>query len=162
MAEQGKDFDFDIGGILEGLGMGKVLGVVGKGKEGKGAKSEGKIKLGGLLSGLGGLIDTLSELSEKGEALSRTGEIDIEGLKGKKGKAMYGFTIRTLAPEEPGYKTKPFTVSHFGNVKKDKQGKAVVEEVREPMVDIFDEKDHVLVVAEIPGVDEENVKVEIK
>jgi len=141
MAEEKKKpggFNIDVGGILEGFGLG------GKGK------------------GLGGLINTLVELAEKGEALSKTGELDIEGLKGKKGKAMYGFTVRTLAPEDPGYKTKPFTVSHFGNVKKDKQGKAVVEEVREPMVDIFDEKDHVLLVAEIPGVDEENVKVEIK
>ncbi|MBU4311329.1 MAG: Hsp20/alpha crystallin family protein, partial [Candidatus Omnitrophica bacterium] len=38
----------------------------------------------------------------------------------------------------------------------------VVEEEREPMVDVFDEKDHILVVAELPGVEEANIKTEIK
>jgi len=36
-----------------------------------------------------------------------------------------------------------------------------VEEVREPIVDIFDEKDHILVIVELPGVTKEKIKIEI-
>jgi HSP20 family protein len=53
-------------------------------------------------------------------------------------------------------------VQPFGNVRKDKEtGKAVVSEVREPMVDVFDEPEHVLVVAEMPGVDQECLTLDL-
>ena len=43
-------------------------------------------------------------------------------------------------------------VEPFGNVTKDKEsGRTVVHEVREPLVDVFEEDDHVLVIAEMPG-----------
>lgn len=38
----------------------------------------------------------------------------------------------------------------------------MVEELREPIVDVFDEKDHILVVAELPGIKEEDIKTDIK
>ncbi|MFQ5842993.1 MAG: Hsp20/alpha crystallin family protein, partial [Thermodesulfobacteriota bacterium] len=38
----------------------------------------------------------------------------------------------------------------------------VVDEVREPMVDTFDEGDFILVVAEMPGVNESDAKYEVK
>ena len=37
-----------------------------------------------------------------------------------------------------------------------------MEEEREPIVDVFDEKDHILVIAELPGVSEEDIKTELK
>ena len=37
----------------------------------------------------------------------------------------------------------------------------VVHETREPIVDVFEEKDHVLVVAEMPGVEAEDVRIEV-
>ena len=119
------------------------------------AKKEAGLNLGGILEGLGGLLDVVGKLAEKGEALKKTGEIDIEGLTGKKGKMMYGFTINTLAKGGA-------QVSSFGNVKRTKEGKTVVEEEREPEADIFDEKDHVLVVAEMPGVEESDIKLDLK
>ena len=69
-------------------------------------------------------------------------------------KGIYGFTVRTLAGGEP-------KVEPFGNIKKTPKG-PVVEAEREPIVDVFDEKDHILVVAELPGVDEGDIKKEIK
>jgi HSP20 family protein len=107
----------------------------------------GKIGFGGLFKGLGNLIDLASKLSEEGYA--RRG--DIRGLpKGAKG--VYGFSIRTLAG-------KP-VIESFGNIRETAQG-PVVEEVREPMVDVFDEKDHILVIAELPGVSESEIKIEL-
>ncbi len=68
-------------------------------------------------------------------------------------KGVYGFKISTLS----GGKS---VIETFGNVKETAKG-PVVEEVREPMVDVFDEKDHILVIVELPGVSKENIKVEV-
>ena len=107
----------------------------------------GKISFGGLFKGLGNLIDLASKLSEEG--VEERGE--IKGLpKGAKG--VYGFSIRTLAG-------KP-VIESFGNIRETAKG-PVVEEVREPMIDIFDEADHISVIAELPGVSEDEIKVEL-
>ena len=113
--------------------------------------------LGGLFKGLGDLIDTASKLAEKGEALSKSGEIDFSGLNKIKGlkdlKGVYGVRVRTMADGKP-------SVQPFGNIKKTPKG-PVVEEVREPIVDIFDEPEEINVVAEMPGIDEKDVQLEI-
>jgi HSP20 family protein len=107
----------------------------------------GKISFGGLFKGLGNLIDLASKLSEEG--YERRGEIG--GLpKGAKG--VYGFNIRTLAGRP--------VIESFGNIRETAKG-PVVEEVREPMVDVFDEEDRILVIAELPGVSESEIKVEV-
>ncbi|MFA4844531.1 MAG: archaeal heat shock protein Hsp20 [Candidatus Margulisiibacteriota bacterium] len=128
-------------------------------KEKKGKKEEPKVEagfnLGGIFEGLGSLLDVVGKLAEKGEELKKTGAIDIEGLGGKKGKMMYGFTINTMAKGGP-------KVSSFGNIHRTPEGKTVVEEEREPEVDIFDEKDHVLLVVEMPGIEETDIKLDLK
>ena len=107
----------------------------------------GKINLGGLFKGFGNLMDLVSKLSEEG--VERRGE--IRGLpNGAKG--VYGFSVRTLAG-------KP-VIESFGNIKETAKG-PIVEEVREPMVDVFDEEDRILVIAELPGVSENEVKIEV-
>ncbi len=107
----------------------------------------GKISFGGLFKGLGNLIDLASKLSEEG--YERKGE--IRGLP-ERAKGVYGFSIRTMAG-------KP-VIESFGNIRETAKG-AVVEEVREPMVDVFDEEDHILVIAELPGVSENEIKIEV-
>jgi HSP20 family protein len=108
----------------------------------------GKISFGGLFKGIGNLIDLAAKLSEEG--VEKKGE--IRGLpKGAKG--VYGFSVRTLAG-------KPI-IETFGNIKETAKG-PVVEEVREPMVDVFDEENRILVIAELPGVSEEEIKVDIE
>jgi len=107
----------------------------------------GKISFGGLFKGLGSLIDLASKLNEEG--VEKRGEIkglprDVHGV--------YGFNIRTLAG-------KP-VIESFGNIRETAKG-PVVEEVREPLVDIFDEKDYILVIAELPGVTREEIKIEV-
>lgn len=126
-----------------------------EGEEGKIDFGVGKISIGGLggiFGGIGKLIDSVARMSEEGPSvISEKGE--IRGL-GEKAKGVYGFTIRTLA----GGETK---VEPFGNIKRTPKG-PVVEELREPIVDVFDEKDHILVVAELAGVQESDIKVEVK
>ena len=66
---------------------------------------------------------------------------------------MYGFSVRTLAGKKP-------VVETFGNIKRTKEG-PVIEEVREPIVDVVEEKDFVRVIAELAGVSKEDVKIKI-
>jgi HSP20 family protein len=128
---------------------------------------DGSIDLGfgGLFKGLGDLIDVLGELAEKGETeITRTGEINFGGTEGKKPageggekkglRGVYGLTVRTGVGGIP-------RVERFGNIRATEEG-PVVEEVREPLVDVFDEAQEIVIVAELPGVSEEDVRVEVQ
>lgn len=112
----------------------------------------------GMLGALGGLIDQLGKLSEEAQkadgTTTRSGEFNL--CQDKRVSGVYGFTIRSgLGEREP-------KVEPFGNLRKDAQtGHVVVQEIREPMTDLFDEPTHVLVVAEVPGIETEDVQLEI-
>jgi len=110
--------------------------------------------LGGVLRGLGDLLEKLGELAETGKELSQTGEIHGSG---KQVRGIYGFTVKVgLGDQGP-------RIEPFGNIRRDiKSGRTEVQEVREPMVDIFEEEDHLLVLAELPGIGKENVRVDVK
>lgn len=110
--------------------------------------------LGGLFKGLGNLVDLVSELSEKGQIIKErteqfTGEGPLKDLKG-----VYGFSFKMGSGGEP-------EVQSFGNVKKSEEG-PVVDEVREPMTDIFEEENEIQIIAEMPGVDEKDVKLDLQ
>lgn len=108
----------------------------------------------GILGGLTDLVEKLGELAETGEKLSRSGH--IQG-KDKELKGVYGFSVKVGLGGE-GAKVEP-----FGNIRQDEAtGESVVQEVREPMVDIFEEKDHTIVVAETPGISTEDVQIEVR
>lgn len=109
----------------------------------------GKISLGGVFKGLGELIDMAQKVAEKGETIRREGK--IKGM-GKEVRGVYGFSIRTLGG-------KPI-IEPFGNIKESPEG-PVVEEVREPMVDVFDEKDHIRIIAEMPGVERDDIHIDV-
>jgi len=109
---------------------------------------------GGILSGLTGLLNKLSELAETGAELRHSSE--IRGL-GNKAQGIYGFTVKT------GLGDQAARVEPFGNIRADKKtGQPVVEEIREPAVDVFEEKDYVLIVAEMPGINAGDVKLAVK
>jgi HSP20 family protein len=111
----------------------------------------------GLFKGLADLVEKLGDLAEKGQELRQTGEIKGEG---KDIRGVYGFTVKVGLGDkgDKGVKVEP-----FGNVRRDaKSGETVVQEIREPVVAIFEEKDHTLVVAELPGVSVEDVRLEVK
>ena len=123
-----------------------------------GTPSEGGIGagLGGILMGLGSLVEKLGELAETGREFSQTGEIRGPG-SGKELRGIYGFTVKVGIGGE-GVKVEP-----FGNIRRDEEsGRSVVQEVREPAVDVFEERDHTLVVAAMPGIGAEDVRLEVK
>lgn len=114
----------------------------------------GKLNLGGLFKGIEKLIDLATELKEAGGEIRKEGEIDLSHLKeGMKG--VFGFSIKTASGEKS-------VVERFGNIKKTREGSVVVEEERVPLTDVFDEKDEILIIAEIPGVREEGISLTLK
>ena len=113
----------------------------------------GKLSLGGLFKGIEKLVDLAADLKEAGGEIKKEGEIDLSHLKeGMKG--VFGFSIKTAVGGRP-------IVEPFGNIKKTPKGPKVEEE-REPITDVFDEKEEVRVYAEMPGVNEEDVKLGLK
>ena len=113
---------------------------------------------GGFLSGLGSLVEQLGVLVEQAEkagaVVNHSGRINLGTAS--KAKSVYGFTVKS-AVGDTAAKVEP-----FGNIRRGDDGKLVaVHEVREPMVDVFDEPTRLLVVAEVPGVDAENVELEM-
>ena len=113
---------------------------------------------GGFFSGLGKLVEQLGKLAQEAEqsggSLSKTGDFKVGSDQRSKG--VYGFSIKT------GLGDKGPRVEPFGNIRKDEDGKLVaVHEIREPMVDLFDEPARLLIVAEVPGIEAKNVRVEV-
>jgi len=109
--------------------------------------------LGGLLDGIGNLVDLAAKLKEAGGEINKEGEIDLSNLK-KGMKGVFGVSIKTAVGGKP-------VVESFGNVKKTPEGPKVEEE-REPLTDIFDEDDEIRIYAEMPGVNEADIKLDLK
>ena len=109
--------------------------------KGKKKKEEGigfDFGIGGLFKGIEKLIDLAADLKDAGGEIKKEGEIDLSHLKeGMKG--VFGFSIKTAVGGKP-------IVEPFGNIKKTPKG-PTVEEEREPMTDLFDEKEEVLILA---------------
>ena len=70
------------------------------------------------------------------------------------GPFVYGYSV-TIGPDG-----KP-VIREFGNMKPsiDKDGKIALKEGREPMVDVITSDDEIKVVAEIPGVNKEEIQI---
>jgi HSP20 family protein len=110
--------------------------------------------LGGILSGLGNLVEKLAEVAERAEEITKSGEIPGSG---KRIKGVYGFTVKVGLGDQ-GVKIEPFGTVH--QEKADNQ--STVVEIREPLVDIFEEGDHVMIVAEMPGIGVEDLRLDLK
>jgi HSP20 family protein len=117
--------------------------------------SGGEGGFGGVFKGLADLIEKLGDLAEKGEHLKKSGEFQQRDVKG-----VYGFSVKVGVGDKGDQEVK---VEPFGNVRRDaRSGETVVQEIREPVVDVFEEKDHTLVVAEMPGISTKDVKLTVK
>jgi len=132
--------------------------------EGKGSSG-----VGGFIGGLTDLVDKLNQLAEKGEQISRTGSFDLgQAAKDqpteeqptkqaqKPLRGVYGLSVKMgLGGERP-------KVEQFGNIRRhEDSGEPIIEDVREPLVDVFDEGGELMVLAEMPGVEARDVKVAI-
>ena len=114
-------------------------------------------QLGGFLGKLGSVMEKLVDMAESGQDVSHTGEIKGLDPKGKV-RGVYGFSVKTALGQQGEHELK---IEPFGNISRKPSGETVVEDVREPLADVYEEEDHVLVLAEIPGVSKKDVQLEL-
>lgn len=108
--------------------------------------------LGGLFKGIGSLLDLVTEMAEEGkEEAARSGQAEA---KGGKLKGVYGFSVRM------GLGGKPI-VEQFGNIQETEAG-PVVAETQEPLVDVLDEGDRLVVIVELPGIEEKDIQLRVE
>ncbi|KAB2916719.1 MAG: Hsp20/alpha crystallin family protein [Hyphomicrobiaceae bacterium] len=112
------------------------------------------IGFGPLFKGLGDFVGVLGKLVEAGEQqINQTGEFKVKGL-GEKAHGVYGVSVRVGIGGEPH-------VERFGNIRATKEGPEVVD-VREPLIDVFDEEKEIVVAAELPGVTEDAINIDVR
>jgi len=127
-----------------------------KEKEKRDNKTEGvniDFGLGGIFKGIERLVELSENLKKAGGEIKEEGEIDLSHLK-KGMKGVFGFSVKTATGGKP-------VVEPFGNIKKTPAG-PIVDEEREPITDIFDEKEEIKIYAEMPGVNAEDIKLDLK
>src|SRR5690349_22906920 len=114
-----------------------------------------RLGLGGLLQGLGKLIEMAQTLERAGGEIRRTGTVEIKGVDDLRG--VFGFSVRTGIGRDG--RRRPI-VRPFGNISRTRRG-VVLNDVREPLIDLYQEPYVVRVVAEIPGVEENEIRYEL-
>ena len=115
------------------------------------------------LFGFGDMDEEFGRMREEMEEVMErmTSQLPEDRLRdfSKKGNPrVYGFSVRVGTDGKP-------VVREFGNVRRvpvAEAEKAKAGEGREPLVDVFRDKKSVNVVAELPGVDEKEIKVSVK
>jgi HSP20 family protein len=107
---------------------------------------------GGMLKGIGNLVDLVSRMAEEGQdEVSRAGTFKTQASDAK---GVYGFSVRLGLGGNP-------VVEEFGNLRETPSG-PTVSDSREPLVDVLDEGDAVVVIAEMPGVAESDIRTEVQ
>ena len=128
---------------------------------------DGLLGMGGLLGGFSQLIQQLGNLAEKGEQLKRTSESDSSN-PAKKLAGSFGYSVKFGGESFGGNRsTESFSSEDHATpksaVRQAGQPEAArsrpVQSVREPIVDTFEEADHFLIIAEMPGVSKDNIEL---
>lgn len=119
------------------------------------ADLSGMLGLGGIFDGVSNLLSKFGELAEKGESL-RSGSHQSESSSGKKMTTSYGFNVKFGPGKDSELDVQP--IPRPSSVKRT-EGVPSVPKTREPHVELFDEGDHILVIAEMPGVSCDDVNL---
>ncbi|MFX1739908.1 Hsp20/alpha crystallin family protein [Paraburkholderia sp. A1RI_3L] len=120
----------------------------------RGGKANPGTTVEGVFSRFADLVEKLNELAQTGKELHQVKEFTSgSGVRG-----IYGVNVRVGLGEHAN----EVVVEPFGNIRRDEQsGQAVVQDVLEPVVDVFEESDHTLVVAEMPGIALADVSLDV-
>ena len=91
--------------------------------------------------------EEFAELEREFARMVREGGVEVRG------PYVYGFRV-TIGPDG-----RP-VVEEFGNIKRE-AGRPRITEEREPLVDVFEDDKNVIVVAELPGVEKDKIKLKV-
>lgn len=123
-----------------------------------------------ILDGVASILGRLGELAEKGEELRK--QAASRGNDGSESKGVFDFSVKFGNAARPGSQGYPQGRPQGSNpsVRPTKKRPAAadpsvpatpVDATRQPCVDLFEEDDHVLCIAEMPGVREETVDLSL-
>ncbi len=104
--------------------------------------------LGKIIPGLGSLIEGLEKSDAFKERLSTINKEVERQLK----EAPLKRTQRTTIPPKTGFRSKTLR----------EESSPIPKKQREIIVDIFDEKDYIKIIAELPGVEEKDIKTKVE
>jgi HSP20 family protein len=121
-------------------------------EEGEGDAGTGHLSFTGFFRGLESLFDTVIKLEEEGRQEHRY-EGESSSLSGRF-KTAIGLSIKT------GLLDDTISMKPVESTRTVAQA-PIVETEREPFVDLFDEQDHVQIIIELPGVDEDDILIEV-
>lgn len=116
--------------------------------------NQANVQFGGLLDGMANLVGKLGELAEKGQELKKSGQFESDDSQTVAGS--YGFSVKFGSGGDRDDEMKVAPVER----RPSDRPEPAHPESREPHVDVFEETDHVLVVAEMPGVSVEEVELD--
>ena len=148
-----------------------------KGRKPRGStKSETHEDIGAAVQGISkGLGEIMSRLGELGGELTRrfsiqadeAGKTEGAGAAAEKGadrpfKAVYGFSVTVGGPGGRTGGPARIKVEPFGNVTRKADKEVPVHELREPLVDVFEEDAALRIVAEMPGISEKDLRIELE
>ncbi|AFZ71007.1 molecular chaperone (small heat shock protein) [Caldisphaera lagunensis DSM 15908] len=97
--------------------------------------------------------DIMREMEEEMREFEESFE-DLMKQQNVKGENPYYYGVRIFVGPDGVPK-----VEEFGNIKKGKYGKPIISDEIEPIVDVIDHNDEIWIVADLPGVAKENIKV---
>ncbi len=105
------------------------------------------LPFGDFFKGLGNFLNMLGNMEQEGKKEhTRTGQ--FRGPGGS--KAVYGYSVRLGLGGKPA-------LERFGNFKED----GSIDDTREPLTDVFDEEEVIIIVLEMPGIDESTIDTQI-
>lgn len=117
---------------------------------------------GQLIPGLGNIVRLLEKTSP--EFRRKIADTDVEikhrietGWGGIKPIADYGISIRPMKGQKGTGAAKPGTARV-----RQVPGESIKMPDKEPVIDVFEEKDHISVIAELPGVGEKDIKTSLE
>ena len=113
---------------------------------------------GNFFRGIGNLIEFVARLDEEGKEERRAGEYSSPGGLIK---AAFNFSIKTGLEEKLKTSLEEKLMAEPRNLVRKTLQRPVVEGERQPFVDVFDEHDHVLIIIELPGVEEEDIHIDV-
>lgn len=145
--------------------------------------SLGNLNVGGLFDGVANLIGKIGELAEKGEQFRKSQEENGNAQTGTFTSSngavsgAYGFNVKFGPGTTSSQKVQPFVSKQSNRQNHNTSPQSTranaenpspkadftpttIDRLREPHVDLFEEADHLLIVAEMPGVAVENVQLE--
>ncbi len=117
-------------------------------------KADALGNLEGMLRGLGDLVEKLAETSQQ---IKRSGVFDVDVNSGQKAKASYGFSVTSGLNDDAATPDNP--PPHIRANQHDVE--VSIKEIAEPLVDVIEEQDCLLVLAEMPGVADADVQLEL-